>query len=281
MKNIKLVLKSTLLPIENRTFAPSSEQPTMKLFLSLSFLFLLHVTSLAETPVDSTKKEIQFATTALITNNGISVVPIFTLGKPAAIINFTVGRKFTFEPEFRVSLEGKPWSFIYWFRYKLAKTSKFTWSIGAHPAIIFKTIPVTINGNNEQVLRAQRFVAAEMSQNYRFNKHVNLGFYYLVGAGSVENKTKPTNLLTLRGGYNNVDLGKGFIAGVNSQLIYLFTNGEEGSYVNASVTLTHKQSPVTLSYFYNKPINTSITGGKDPVWNVAATYAFNKMFSMK
>ncbi|MBP6094755.1 MAG: hypothetical protein KA514_10225, partial [Cytophagaceae bacterium] len=143
MKNIKLVLKSTLLPIENRTFAPSSEQPTMKLFLSLSFLFLLHVTSLAETPVDSTKKEIQFATTALITNNGISVVPIFTLGKPAAIINFTVGRKFTFEPEFRVSLEGKPWSFIYWFRYKLAKTSKFTWSIGAHPAIIFKTIPVT------------------------------------------------------------------------------------------------------------------------------------------
>ena len=281
MKNIKLVLKSTLLPIENRTFAPSSEQPTMKLFLSLSFLFLLHVTSLAETPVDSTKKEIQFATTALITNNGISVVPIFTLGKPAAIINFTVGRKFTFEPEFRVSLEGKPWSFIYWFRYKLAKTPKFTWSIGAHPAIIFKTIPVTINGNNEQVLRAQRFVAAEMSQNYRFNKHVNLGFYYLVGAGSVENKTKPTNLLTLRGGYNNVDLGKGFIAGVNSQLIYLFTNGEEGSYVNASVTLTHKQSPVTLSYFYNKPINTSITGGKDPVWNVAATYAFNKMFSMK
>lgn len=281
MKNIKLVLKSTLLPIENRTFAPSSEQPTMKLFLSLSFLFLLHVTSLAETPVDSTKKEIQFATTALITNNGISVVPIFTLGKPAAIINFTVGRKFTFEPEFRVSLEGKPWSFIYWFRYKLAKTSKFTWSIGAHPAIIFKTIPVTINGNNEQVLRAQRFVAAEMAQNYRFNKHVNLGFYYLVGAGSVENKTKPTNLLTLRGGYNNVDLGKGFIAGVNSQLIYLFTNGEEGSYVNASVTLTHKQSPVTLSYFYNKPINTSITGGKDPVWNVAATYAFNKMFSTK
>lgn len=281
MKNIKHVLKFTLLPIENRTFAPSSEQPTMKLFLSLSFLFLLHVTSLAETPVDSTKKEIQFATTALITNNGISVVPIFTLGKPAAIINFTVGRKFTFEPEFRVSLEGKPWSFIYWFRYKLAKTPKFTWSIGAHPAIIFKTIPVTINGNNEQVLRAQRFVAAEMAQNYRFNKHVNLGFYYLVGAGSVENKTKPTNLLTLRGGYNNVDLGKGFIAGVNSQLIYLFTNGEEGSYVNASVTLTHKQSPVTLSYFYNKPINTSITGGKDPVWNVAATYAFNKMFSMK
>ncbi len=235
----------------------------------------------AETSADSTQKEMQFATTALITNNGVSVIPIFSLGKPAAIINFTVGRKFTFEPEFRVSLEGKPWSFIYWFRYKLAKTPKFSLSIGAHPAIIFKTIPVTINGNNEQILRAQRFVAAEMAQNYRFNNHVNLGFYYLVGAGSVENKTKPTNLLVLRSGYNNINLGKEFVAGINSQLIYLFTNGEEGSYVNATLTLAHKLSPVSLSYFYNQPINTSITGGKNPLWNIGATYAFNKMFKLK
>ncbi len=235
----------------------------------------------AETTTDSTQKEMQFATTALITNNGVSVIPIFSLGKPAAIINFTVGRKFTFEPEFRVSLEGKPWSFIYWFRYKLAKTPKFSLSIGAHPAIIFKTIPVTINGNNEQILRAQRFVAAEMAQNYRFNNHVNLGFYYLVGAGSVENKTKPTNLLVLRSGYNNINLGKEFVAGINSQLIYLFTNGEEGSYVNATLTLAHKRSPVSLSYFYNQPINTSIIGGKNPLWNIGATYAFNKMFKLK
>ncbi len=235
----------------------------------------------AETSADSTQKEMQFATTALITNNGVSVIPIFSLGKPAAIINFTVGRKFTFEPEFRVSLEGKPWSFIYWFRYKLAKTPKFSLSIGAHPAIIFKTIPVTFNGNNEQILRAQRFVAAEMAQNYRFNNHVNLGFYYLVGAGSVENKTKPTNLLVLRSGYNNINLGKEFVAGINSQLIYLFTNGEEGSYVNATLTLAHKRSPVSLSYFYNQPINTSITGGKNPLWNIGATYAFNKMFKLK
>lgn len=255
----------------------------MSSFKIIGFVCLLLFRQLcfAETTADSTKKEMQFATTTLITNNGISVIPIFSLGKPAAIINFTVGRKFTFEPEFRVSLEGKPWSFIYWFRYKLARTPKFSLNIGAHPAIIFRTIPVTINGNNEQILRAQRFVAAEMAQNYRFNNHVNLGFYYLVGAGSVENKTKPTNLLVLRSGYNNINLGKEFIAGINSQLIYLFTNGEEGSYVNATLTLAHKRSPVSLSYFYNQPINTSITGGKNPLWNIGATYAFNKMFKIK
>ncbi len=249
-------------------------------FKKICFLSLLcfSLNCLAEAPADSTSKPIQFATTAMVTNNGISIVPIFTLGKPATIINFTIGRKFTFEPEFRVSLEGRPWSFIYWFRYKLAKTPKFTWSIGAHPAIIFKTLPATINGVTKDVIRAQRFLAAEMSQNYRINNHANVGFYYLVGAGSRENGTKPTNLLTLRGGYNNVNLGNGFLAGANSQLIYLFTNGEEGSYVNATLSLTHKKSPITLSYFYNKPISSNITGGKLPVWNVGLTYAFNKLF---
>ncbi len=250
---------------------------------TICFLSLLCISlnSLAEeAPTDSTSKPIQFATTTTVTNNGISIVPIFTLGKPATIINFTIGRKFTFEPEFRVSLEGRPWSFIYWFRYKLAKTPKFTWSIGAHPAIIFKTLPATINGVTKDVMRAQRFVAAEMAQNYRINKHANVGFYYLVGAGSRENGTKPTNLLTLRGGYNQVDLGNGFLGGVNSQLIYLFTNGEEGSYVNATLSLTHKKSPLTLSYFYNKPIRSNITGGKVPVWNVGLTYTFNQLFKI-
>lgn len=255
----------------------------MSSFKLISFLCLMlcYQFSFAETASDSTKKEMQFATSALVTNNGISVVPIFTLGKPATIINFTVGRRFTFEPEFRVSLEGKPWSFIYWFRYKVAKTAKYSLNVGAHPAIIFKTIPVTVNGNNEKILRAQRFLAAEVSQNFRVNQHVNVGLYYLVGAGSVENKTKPTNLITLRGGYNSIPLGKEIIAGVNTQLIYLFTNGEEGSYVNGTVTLGHKKSPITLSCFYNQPINTNITGGKLPVWNIAATYAFNKMFRIK
>ncbi len=253
---------------------------SLKIIGFVCFLLFSQI-SFAESSADSTKKEMQFATTALVTNNGISVVPIFTLGKPATIINFTVGRRLTFEPEFRVSLEGKPWSFIYWFRYKVAKTSKYSLNIGAHPAIIFKTIPVTINGNDEKILRAQRFLAAEVSQNFRVNQHVNVGFYYLVGAGSVENKTKPTNLLTLRGGYTNVKLGKEFVAGISTQLIYLFTNGEEGSYVNGTLTLAHKQFPVSLSCFYNQPINTSITGGKDPVWNVGATYAFNKMFKLK
>jgi hypothetical protein len=234
--------------------------------------------SLAATTIDSTAKPLQFATSTTITNNGISVIPIFSLGKPAAIINFTIGRKFTFEPEFRVSLEGKPWAFIYWFRYKLIKSEKLAWSIGTHPAFIYKTIPVIANGIETNMIRVQRFLAGEMTQNYRFNKHTTMGFYYLVGAGSKENGTKPTNLLILRGGLNNLELGKGFLGGINPQLVYLFTNDQEGSYTNLTLSLSHKKSPVALTYFINKPLKTNITGGKELVWSIGATYVFNKLF---
>jgi hypothetical protein len=251
--------------------------PRLKTF-SLVTLCLIGFQCFSEGLVDSTAKPLQFATSTTITNNGISVVPIFSLGKPAAIINFTVGRKFTFEPEFRLSLEGKPWAFIYWFRYKLIKTNKLSWGIGAHPALIYKTIPVISNGIPTDLIRVQRFLAAEMTQNYRFNKNMNLGFYYLLGAGSIENGTKPTNLLILRGGVNNLELGKGFLGAMNPQLIYLFTNGQEGSYANVTFILSHKKSPVSINYFVNKPLNTNIIGGQDLVWSIGTTYVFNKFF---
>jgi len=41
---------------------------------------------------------------------------MFTLGKPAAIFDLSVGNeRLAFEPQFRFSLEGKPWSFIFGF----------------------------------------------------------------------------------------------------------------------------------------------------------------------
>ena len=43
------------------------------------------------------------------TNNGISLIPTFSLGKPATIIELNAGGEhLTFEPQFRISLEGQP-----------------------------------------------------------------------------------------------------------------------------------------------------------------------------
>ena len=109
-----------------------------KTLLLLAFLNLVHATFSQKT--DSTKSITHLSGSISITNNGISVIPTFTLGKPAAIFTASVGKnRFSFDPELRFSLAGKPWGFIFWGRYKLVTAEKFHVSAGTHLGIAYKT----------------------------------------------------------------------------------------------------------------------------------------------
>ena len=115
---------------------------THKIISSLCFVFLFVSTiSKAEEFIagDSTQKTYHISGAVAVTQNGFSILPMFTLGKPAAIFDLSVGNsRLAFEPQFRFSLEGRPWSFIFWFRYKAVNQKKFKFSIGGHPSVAFR-----------------------------------------------------------------------------------------------------------------------------------------------
>jgi hypothetical protein len=84
-----------------------------RLFLILILINLSHI--LFSQKEDSTKVPGHFGGTITVTNKGISIVPNLTLGKPAVIFDLSMGkRKLSFEPSLRFALEGKPWSFLFW-----------------------------------------------------------------------------------------------------------------------------------------------------------------------
>jgi hypothetical protein len=69
---------------------------------------------------DGTNTVSHFGGAITVTTKGISMVPNLSLGKPAAIFDLSMGkRRLSFEPSLRFALEGKPWSFLFWWRYKL------------------------------------------------------------------------------------------------------------------------------------------------------------------
>ncbi len=85
---------------------------------------------------DSTKRLYQIKGAVTVTNKGVSLIPTFTLGKPAVIFDLSMGKKrLYFEPQLRFALGGKPWSFLFWWRYKLVNNSKFAFTLGVHPAL--------------------------------------------------------------------------------------------------------------------------------------------------
>src|SRR5262245_13872079 len=118
-------------------------------------LFLIHCSLFAFSQIPDSTKRVESGFDSLqqsnskkailsgaiaVTNNGISLIPTFSLDKPAAIFDLYVSKsRFSFDPEFTFSLhDGKPWYFLFWFRYKIANTGRFRFTAGTHLGLNFK-----------------------------------------------------------------------------------------------------------------------------------------------
>lgn len=246
---------------------------TIKILLLI--IVFINTSVLFSQESNTTKNDIKFKGAISITNNGISMIPTFTLGKPAAIFNFSVGTsRLTFEPEMRFSLEGKPWSFVFWGRYKAYKSNRFSLNIGAHPAFAFKTIPLTKDGVTSDYIVTHRYVATEVVPSYRISKKVTLGMYYLYGHGFDIGSIKNTHFITMNTSISNIEVSNNLRMKINPQVYYLRMNTVDGFYTSSTFTVSKVDNPISVSVFFNKTIDTNITASKDFVWNVSLNYAF-------
>ncbi len=245
-------------------------------------LFLLIFSSLAHLSysqnADSTRVPAHFGGAVTLTTKGISIIPNLTLGKPAAIFDLSMGRRLSFEPQFRFSLEGKPWSFIFWFRYEVVNSKKFQLKIGAHPAFAFKTIPYETDGTSQDIIRTQRYLAGDLVPTLNLTKSISTGFYYLYSRGIDEDIIRNTNYLAYRINFSNIKLGDKVFMRFNPQVYYLNMDKDGGFYFNATLTLAMRNFPLSVSSLINQTIKTDIPIGEDFLWNVSLIYTFNKKY---
>lgn len=232
--------------------------------------------------IDSTKYFRHIGGGVSLTNNGISLLPTFTLGKPAAIFDLSVGnRKLSFEPQLRFALEGKPWAFIFWWRYKILDNEKFRVRVGAHPAFMFRTVPVTTDGETTDIIETLRYVAGDFSPNYYVTKNISIGVYYLYGHGFQDNAVQNSHFLTLNSNFSNIRLSEKFYMKFFPQVYYLRMDAEDGFYITASLSLARRDFPLSIQAIVNQPFTTTIPGGDEFVWNFSLIYAFNREYIAK
>lgn len=243
----------------------------------LVFALLLFVHPCFSQTTDSTNTTSHFSGSVLVTNNGISLVPTFSLGKPATIFYLSVGKgKFSFEPDMRFALEGKPWSFLFWWRYKLARSDKFMMNVGAHPALNFKTVTSATDGKETIVTR--RFLAAELSPAYFLTKSISVGAYYLYSYGFDQGTAKNTHFITVNTNFSNIKLPSRFYMKVLPQFYYLKQDQQDGFFFTSSFTLARNNFPLSISSIINKTTRSNIAGSKDFVWNLSLAYSFNNRY---
>lgn len=231
---------------------------------------------------DSTAHILNFKGNVSVTNNGFSFIPTFSLGKPAAIVQLAIdgGKRGSFEPEFRYSLEGKPWSFVFIWRYKLVKRDKFQLMVGTHlPALNFKTVAVVKSGDSLNVIQSSRFFpVVELSPNWLVSKNIGIGLFYLYGRGIEKGVPKNGHFLTLRGNFSNIKLAGKYYLRFNPQFFYLNQDRRDGFYAASNLTLARRGFPFSFSTMMNKKLHSEIAG-KGFDWNVSLVYSFNKNYS--
>jgi len=215
-----------------------------------------------------------FKGTASITHNGVSLVPSFSLGDPALLfdLKFTKG-KLSFEPDMRFSMEGKPWTMLFWLRYKAIEKEKFSLRLGAHPGLNFRTVNVIRNGQNEELMESRRYFGTEVVPTYKITNRFSVGMYYLYARGFDEG-VKETNFLVLNASFSQIPLSKTLYMNVKPQVYYLTSDKLTGYYASGFLTLSKKEFPFSLTGVVNKGISTQILPDDDFTWSVLLNYSF-------
>lgn len=209
-----------------------------------------------------------------LTNNGISLVPTFSVNKPATLIYLYMGKdKLSFEPDMRFTLEGKPWSFLFWFRYRPITTEKFSLRVGVHPALNFRTIDVVSDGREKEVIETRRFVAAELVPSYSISKNTSVGMYYLYSYG-FDDSQKHTHYIAANSSFRNLNVFSDYYLDITPQFYYLRLDERDGTYAAAFVKFRKKDFPLALGAIFNQTLNTVINPEDHLVWNVSLEYRF-------
>lgn len=246
----------------------------MKRILSCA-AFILLVINITGQSAESEKKTYPLKASGNIqlTNNGISLFPNLSLGKPATIINLNLSKyNFALEPELRWGLNGDPWSFIFWVRYRFNK-NKFQLRLGAHPSYVFKEQKVGIdNGLNNRLISTAYF-AAEIAPGWQFNKKFGFGLHYLHAEARDNYGAQSNNFIALQPRFTNIYAGARYYFNFYPQVFYLQIDANDGFYASQTLTFNKVNFPLYFSGVTTYALKTTIPGDRF-VWSLGINLKF-------
>ena len=252
--------------------------PYIKVITLFSLVSLSQLVSAQKN--DSTIAKINsFGGAVTIQSKGISTIPNLTLGKPAAVFDLKVGRKLTFEPQFRFSLDGKPWAMVFWWRYYGSIGKKFKVTFHANYSFSYKSLPYyTSTGTPQDIIRTTRYLAGAIAPNYQVNKYIGIGMYLFYTRGIEKYITQNTYMASLRPGISNIPIIKDITGRIGPEIYYLKMDKNEGVFSNTTFLISKKNFPVSISGLINKRLKSNIPSEYNLLWNVGLTYAFSKKY---
>ena len=267
------MLKCLLFQVRPKVFAPAWRR------MAFVVIFIVISLSCHSQKADSIKRVTHFSGSVNVTNNGISLVPNFSLGKPAVIVNLSAGNgRLSFDPDIRFSLSAKPWTMLFWLRYKAVNSGRFRLRTGAHLGLNYKISSVPIGGDNVEANIVRRYLAAEVVPQYLINEKIRAGLYYLYSYGLDAGTVGNTHFLVFNTSFSDIKISKQLVARFTPQVYYLKQDARQGTYFTSSLNIGKKDFPLSIEGFINQRLGGNILGSKNFTWSASLIYTFNKRF---
>ncbi len=228
---------------------------------------------------DSTKVPLDVGIRIGITNNGFSFIPAFTLDEPATSLDISLKwKRFSMEPQFQYSLKAKPWSFIFFYRYKAIARKKYQLTVGSHlPALAFVTADALPGQGDPDRIYVDRIVAGELINTLVVNPRVILGMYYIYSRGVQTESLRNGHYLSLNASFPNIRISDKIRLNFSPQVFYLRLDDRDGYYVSSNLTIGKSGLPFSVGSTMYKTFNNEI-GGKDFNWNISLYYSCAKKY---
>lgn len=217
-----------------------------------------------------------------VTQNGMSLIPAFSLGKPAAIAELSLGgERLSFDPEIRFDLNGQPWSFIFWWRYQIVRPSRFRLHVGAHPSFIFRnTTVLSAKGQPVESMEGRRFFAGEIGPSYKISDQVRLGGVFLVGRSLGKVPMELNQFYAVNTTLNAFKPTHNWTIQARPMAFYLQMNDRRGVFLSSSFLIAHKHFPLALGSIVSRKTVSTIEV-EDWIWNISLIYSFTGDFLRK
>jgi len=105
----------------------------------------------------------------LVANAGFAPIPAFSFNDPLAIGFLSLKKKrFSYEPDFALGLNGKPWITNHWFRLIILKTSVIIVRTGINPFLFFESERIP---SGDERIHVQRNITFELATDHNFRRN--------------------------------------------------------------------------------------------------------------
>jgi hypothetical protein len=241
----------------------------MRIIICL-ILFFIFTVSFSKEKADSLKTKLKAGATISLNSNGISVIPAFSLGKPAVMaeINLVKGR-FSYDPILAYDLNLKPWVIDNWMRYKIIVKPSFELWAG----MVVSSYNSEYQSSDELIWHSQRYFGYEMTTLYKFTQNSSLKFVYLNDRGQDEGTTKG-HFVNLEGAKSEIYIGENVFLNVNFQLFYIDYEGKnDGLFIAPKISSMVRDIPFFIYFQAVQPLHSNMSTSPGFRWNLGLAYS--------